>query len=110
MIFEHEIPTGSRLYFGKRAKAKRELENKASVFLQNAGFEEILTPNFSYTGHQSIDEDKDLITLSDEENNSLALRADSTLDVVRIISKRLGRTTEHKKMVLYSTCIYISCK
>ena len=97
MIFEHEIPTGSRLYFGKRAKAKRELENKASVFLQNAGFEEILTPNFSYTGHQSIDEDKDLITLSDEENNSLALRADSTLDVVRIISKRLGRTTEHKK-------------
>jgi len=97
MIFEHEIPTGSRLYFGKRAKAKRELENKASSFLQNAGFEEILTPNFSYTGHQSIDEDKDLITLSDEENNSLALRADSTLDVVRIISKRLGRTTEHKK-------------
>jgi len=97
MIFEHEIPTGSRLYFGKRAKDKRELENKASVFLQDAGFEEILTPNFSYTGHQSIDEDKDLITLSDEENNSLALRADSTLDVVRIISKRLGRTTEHKK-------------
>ncbi len=97
MIFEHEIPTGSRLYFGKRAKAKRELENKASSFLQSAGFEEILTPNFSYTGHQSIDEDKDLITLSDEENNSLALRADSTLDVVRIISKRLGRTTEHKK-------------
>jgi len=97
MIFEHEIPTGSRLYFGKRAKAKRELENKASSFLQSAGFEEIITPNFSYTGHQSIDEDKNLITLSDEENNSLALRADSTLDVVRIISKRLGRTTEHKK-------------
>ena len=97
MIYEHEIPTGSRLYFGKIAKAKRELENKASLFLQAKGFEEILTPNFSYTGHQSIDDDKELITLSDEENNSLALRADSTLDVVRIISKRLGRTTEHKK-------------
>lgn len=97
MIFEHEIPTGSRLYFGKRAKAKRELENQAATFLQDAGFEEILTPNFSYSGHQSIDEDKELITLSDEENNLLALRADSTLDVVRIISKRLGRTTEHKQ-------------
>lgn len=97
MIFEHEIPTGSRLYFGKRAKAKRALENKASHFLQNAGFEEIVTPNFSYTGHQSIDETRELITLSDESNNSLALRADSTLDVVRIISRRLGRTTEHKK-------------
>jgi len=97
MIFEHEIPTGSRLYFGKRAKEKRTLENKASRFLQNAGFEEIVTPNFSYTGHQSIDEARELITLSDESNNSLALRADSTLDVVRIISRRLGRTTGHKK-------------
>ncbi len=97
MIFEHEIPTGSRLYFGSIAKAKRELENKASTFLMNEGFEEILTPNFSYSQHQSIDDSKNLITLSDESNNSLALRADSTLDVVRIISKRLGRATEHKK-------------
>ncbi len=97
MIFEHEIPTGSRLYFGKIAKAKRDLENKASDFLQNKEFEEIVTPNFSYSGHQSIDDDKELITLTDESNNSLALRADSTLDVVRIISKRLGRATVHKK-------------
>jgi len=97
MIFEHEIPTGSRLYFGKTAKAKRELENIASKVLLSEGFEEIITPNFSYSGHQSIDDDKELITLSDELNNSLALRADSTLDVVRIISKRLGRATEHKK-------------
>jgi len=35
--------------------------------------------------------------MSDEHNNKVALRADSTLDVVRIISKRLGRTTSHKK-------------
>ncbi len=97
MIFEHEIPTGSKLYFGKRAVAKRELENIASAFLQEAGFEEIVTPNFSYSQHQSIDDDKALITLSDEENNTVALRADSTLDVVRIITKRLGRATEHEK-------------
>ena len=97
MIFEHEIPTGSRLYFGKTAKLKRGIENNASKFLEEAGFEEIITPNFSYSGHQSIDDEKSLITLSDEVNNSLALRADSTLDVVRIISKRLGRATEHKK-------------
>ncbi len=97
MIFEHEIPTGSRLYFGKIAKRKRDLEYKANIFLQNNGFEEIVTPNFSYFGHQSIDDLNELITLSDESNNSLALRADSTLDVVRIISKRLGRATLHKK-------------
>ena len=97
MIFEHEIPTGSRLYFGKSAKLKRTLEYNSSEFLEEAGFEEIVTPNFSYSGHQSIDDEKSLITLSDEKNNSLALRADSTLDVVRIISKRLGRATLHKK-------------
>jgi histidyl-tRNA synthetase len=97
MIFEHEIPNGSRLYFGSTAKAKRDLEYKASSYLQANGFEEIVTPNFSYSQHQSIDDDKELITLSDEANNILALRADSTLDVVRIITKRLGRSTEHKK-------------
>lgn len=97
MIFEHEIPNGSRLYFGSTAKAKRELEYKASSYLQANGFEEIVTPNFSYSQHQSIDDTNELITLSDESNNILALRADSTLDVVRIITKRLGRSTEHKK-------------
>jgi len=97
MIFEHEIPDGSRLYFGKLAKLKRELEAKASEFFIQNDFEEILTPNFSYSGHQSIDDLKKLITLNDPSNNTLALRADSTLDVVRIITKRLGRATLHKK-------------
>ncbi len=97
MIFEHEIPNGSRLYFGKLAKQKRYLESKVSAFFSKLGFEEIVTPNFSYSQHQSIDDDKQLITISDESNNQVALRADSTLDVVRIITKRLGRTTSHKK-------------
>lgn len=97
MIFEHEIPKGSRLYFGKSAKAKRELENKISSILDEFGFEEIVTPNFSYSQHQSIENDRKLIKFSDEKNEQVSLRADSTLDVVRIISKRLGRTTSHKK-------------
>lgn len=97
MIFEHEIPSGSRLYFGKTAKKKRELEYKVSQILFDENFEEIVTPNFSYGQHQSIEDKKKLITISDESNNEVALRADSTLDVVRIITKRLGRTTSHKK-------------
>lgn len=97
MIFEHEIPKGSRLYFGNFAKAKRELENKIWNILDKKGFEEILTPNFSYSQHQSIQNDRKLIKFSDEQNEQVSLRADSTLDVVRIITKRLGRTTEHKK-------------
>ena len=97
MVFEHEIPKGSRLYFAKAAKAKRTLENKICEILDKNGFEEILTPNFSYSQHQSIADEKKLIKFSDEDNEQVSLRADSTLDVVRIISKRLGRTTDHKK-------------
>lgn len=97
MVFEHEIPKGSRLYFGKTAKAKRTLENRVCEILDGAGFEEIVTPNFSYSQHQSIADDKKLIKFSDEQNEQVSLRADSTLDVVRIITKRLGRTTSHKK-------------
>jgi len=97
MIHEHEIPNGSCLYFGASAKAKRELENKLSTYLDEQGFQEIVTPNFSYTQHQSIDNENELIKISDEDNNQVSLRADSTLDVARIITKRLGRTTNHKK-------------
>ncbi len=97
MVFEHEIPKGSRLYFGKVAKAKRALENKVCQILDENGFEEIITPNFSYSQHQSITNDKKLIKFSDEQNEQVSLRADSTLDVVRIITKRLGRTTDHRK-------------
>jgi len=97
VIFEHEIPQGSRLYFGKVAKKKRKLEEKISNFFENKEFEEIVTPNFSYSQHQSIDDEKKLIKFSDNSNNQVALRADSTLDVARIITKRLGRTTKHKK-------------
>jgi len=87
MIFEHEIPKGSRLYFGSTAKKKRVLENKVCDILDNLGFEEILTPNFSYSQHQAIENDKKLIKFSDEQNEQVSLRADSTLDVVRIITK-----------------------
>ena len=97
MVFEHEIPAGSRLYFGKTARAKRELEYKISSLLDESGFDEIVTPNFSYSQHQSIANDRKLIKFSDKQNEQVSLRADSTLDVVRIITKRLGRTTDHKK-------------
>mgnify|MGYP000903616245 FL=1 len=86
--FDHEIPNGSRLYFGKSAQLKRELENKASEILVKNGFSEILTPYFSYHQHLSVAPQK-LLKLSDPTNHELALRADSTVDVVRIVRKRL---------------------
>lgn len=97
MILEHEIPNGSKLYFGKSAKVKRHIEQVASEILDKNGYEEIVTPVFSYHQHQSIADEKELIRLNDEKNNALSLRADSTLDVVRIIEKRLGSNTTEKK-------------
>ena len=97
MIFEHEIPSGSRLYFGESAKIKREIESIASETLDALGFEEIVTPLFSYHQHECFDDQKLLVRLNDEENHEVTLRADSTADVVRIVTKRLGRSTESKK-------------
>ncbi len=97
MIFEHEIPSGSRLYFGKSAKVKREIESIASETLEALGFEEIVTPLFSYHQHDAFDELTPLVRLNDTHNNEVTLRADSTADVVRIVTKRLGRSTASKK-------------
>ena len=97
MIFEHEIPEGSKLYFASTAATKRFIENRASELLSKAGFEEIITPLFSYHQHQSICDERELIRLGDSDNHSMSLRADSTIDVVRILGKRLGGNTEHKK-------------
>ncbi len=96
MIYEHEIPTGSKLYFGKSAKLKREIEGVASRTFDERGFEEIVTPFLSYHQHGSIAE-KELIRFADGANHILSLRADSTMDVVRLMNKRLGRSTTQDK-------------
>ncbi len=97
MIFEHEIPSGSRLYFGKSAKLKRKIEQIASETLEGLGFEEIVTPLFSYHQHESFEEKTPLVRLNDGDNYEVTLRADSTADVVRIVTKRLGRSSASQR-------------
>ena len=89
MIFEHEIPSGSRLYFGQSAKLKRDIENVCSTFLEEEKFYEIVTPLFSYHQQDSFSDSKVLIRINDTTNEEVSLRADSTVDVVRIVTKRL---------------------
>ncbi len=97
MIYEHEIPKGARLYFGKSARLKRQIESIASDILYRYGFEEIATPLFSYHQHKFMENENELIRINDEKNRKLTIRADSTVDVVRLITNRLGRSTEHKR-------------
>ncbi|WP_331774621.1 ATP phosphoribosyltransferase regulatory subunit [Sulfurospirillum sp. 1612] len=96
MIYEHEIPIGSKLYFGSSAKLKRDIESVASEMFIKNGFEEIVTPFLSYHQHGNIAEEE-LIRFSDGNNHILSLRADSTMDVVRLMSKRLGRSVNQDK-------------
>jgi histidyl-tRNA synthetase len=96
-MLEHEIPQGTKLYFGKTAKIKREIEATASDVLYQADYEELITPLFSYHQHLSIADEKELIRVNDTQNHQLTLRADSTIDVVRLLDKRLGRNTSHQK-------------
>ena len=95
MIGEYEIPKGSKLYFGASARQKRHIENQSAEILSEAGFEEIVTPLFSY--HQGDLRDRKVIRFGDESNHAVALRADSALEVVRLILKRLGRSTDQRK-------------
>ncbi|MFG5109215.1 ATP phosphoribosyltransferase regulatory subunit, partial [Campylobacter lari] len=97
MILQHEIPQGGKLYFGKIAKLKREIERSASEVFYNNGFEEILTPSFSFLQHQQLFSDREILRLSSENNQQISLRYDSTIDTIRIITKRLMRSTGAKK-------------
>lgn len=94
-IYAHEIPRGSKLYFGKSAMLKREIEHIASELLIKEGFSEIVTPYFSY--HQNLGVDTSLIIrLNDTQNNEISLRADSTVDVARIVQRRIKDTKQNR--------------
>ena len=88
MIFAHDIPDGGKLYFGKKAKIKREIEHIASEVFENEEYEEIVTPFFSYHQLEALRE-KELIRCADKENRTLSLRGDSSIDVIRLVIKRL---------------------
>ena len=88
MIFAHDIPDGGKLYFSKKAKIKREIEHIASSVFENEEYEEIITPFFSYHQLEALTE-KELIRCADRENRTLSLRGDSSIDVIRLVIKRL---------------------
>jgi len=88
MIYSHDIPKGAKLYFGKSAKLKREIEAVSAEVFENNEFDEIVTPYFSYHQLEAL-KSKDLIKLSDTQNRDLTLRGDSSIDIIRLVLKRL---------------------
>jgi len=88
MIYSHDIPKGGKLYFGKTAKLKREIEVVSAEVFENNDFDEIVTPYFSYHQLEALNSNS-LIKLNDTKNRDLTLRGDSSIDVIRLVIKRL---------------------
>lgn len=97
MILEHELPKGSKLYFDASAKLKRDIETLAVKHFYENDYKEIVTPIFTFLESQGDVFNRELLRLSGENNHQIALRYDTTLEAMRIITKRLGKSIEHKK-------------
>ena len=96
MLMEHEIPEGSKLYFGEIARTKRKIENLASEIFEKNQFQEIVLPSFSYHQLKSIASEQ-LIHLTDRNNYPMNLRADSTIDLSKILLKRIGKNNKNSR-------------
>ena len=96
MLMEHEIPEGSKLYFGEIARTKRKIENLASEIFEKNQFQEIVLPTFSYHQLKSIASEQ-LIHLTDRNNYPMNLRADSTIDLSKILLKRIGKNNKNSR-------------
>ena len=95
-MFEHQIPEGGKIYFGEVAKRKREIENIASQLFYKNSFQEMVTPLFSYHQISSLPHQQ-LIHLTDKSNNLMNLRADNTIDIVKILLKRIGKNSQNSR-------------
>ncbi len=97
LILEHELPQGSKLYFDTSAKLKRDIESLAVEYLYQNDYKEIVTPIFTFLEHQEDFSNRQLLRLSGESNHQIGLRYDTTFDAMRIITKRIAHSSEHKK-------------
>ncbi|TLD87064.1 MULTISPECIES: ATP phosphoribosyltransferase regulatory subunit [Helicobacter] len=97
MILEHELPQGSKLYFDTSAKLKRDIESCAiNAFYEN-DYKEIVTPTFTFLEHQDDILNRGLVRLNSESNHQIGLRYDTTFEAMRIVTKHIAHTSEHKK-------------
>jgi len=92
MILEQDIPPGGRLYYGKIAHRKRQIEQISAQIFEEFGFQEIVTPFFSYHQREVLASEQ-LIRVFDRENREVALRGDSSVDLIRLVLNRLNSST-----------------
>jgi ATP phosphoribosyltransferase regulatory subunit len=89
-----QLPKGARIYLPEEAARKRELETRLFEIFGRWGYREIVTPAFEYFDVLALGTDvgvqADMFKLVDRETGRmLALRADITPQIARIVASRM---------------------
>lgn len=86
------IPDGTSDILFSRCTAKRDIEKKIEGYFEGLGFCEIITPSIEFFDvfySPEIFEAENMYKLFDNSNRLLALRADCTTPVARVVATRL---------------------
>jgi ATP phosphoribosyltransferase regulatory subunit len=89
-----QLPKGARIYLPDEARRKRHVESRLFDVIARWGYREIVTPTFEFFDVLSVGTDpavqEDMFKLVDRETGRLlALRADITPQIARIVATRL---------------------
>jgi ATP phosphoribosyltransferase regulatory subunit len=89
-----QLPKGARIYLPEEAARKRQVETKLLDVFSRWGYREIVTPGFEYQDVLALGTDQALqeqmFKLVDRETGRmLALRADITPQIARIVASRM---------------------
>jgi ATP phosphoribosyltransferase regulatory subunit len=87
------IPTGVADYFWRDAFARRELEGRLLQLFRTWGYEDVIPPMFEYAGtyegRASQRLQAEMYRFLDRDGSTLALRADMTIPIARLVGVRL---------------------
>jgi ATP phosphoribosyltransferase regulatory subunit len=89
-----QLPKGTRIYLPDEAARKRHVEGRLFDVFRRWGYREIVTPSFEYadvlaTGTDLAVQEKMFKLVDRETGRMLALRADITPQIARIVATRL---------------------
>ncbi|MCS6826880.1 MAG: ATP phosphoribosyltransferase regulatory subunit [Caldilinea sp.] len=88
-----QTPTGVADYFWREAYERRKLESLLLDLFRRWGYSDVVTPTFEYAetfGERGSDElQSELCRFLDRDGSMLALRADMTIPVARLVGTRL---------------------
>lgn len=87
------IPRGVADYFWEEALQRRRLEGALLETFRRWGYEDVIPPMFEYTNtfnrHASHELQAEMVRFQDRDGSTLALRADMTIAVARLVGTRL---------------------